>query len=152
MNFGPFEDVQPIMVLVDPLPAQYGDEGLTWKCLQIQCFRAENIPATLIGTLSSSPLEPLWQRACMGESSRCRGERSNVLRGEGGGVLEVELHTMAGILAARGLSWIGIAEREREGGKERGERGGRKGERWINVHCTLIKAPPTSGSPNCLVR
>ena len=39
-----------------------------------------------------------------------------MFRGEEGGVRDVELHMMAGMLAARGRSctWIAVCERERE--------------------------------------
>ena len=52
--------------------------------------------------ISFSSLDVL-RRLGSGECSR-RGERSNVLRGEGGGVLAVELHMMEGMLAALGRS------------------------------------------------
>ena len=64
----------------------------------------------MTGAGSLSSLEVLL-RLGRGECSR-RGERSSVLRGEGGGVLAMELHMIAGMLAARGRSWI-AGERER---------------------------------------
>lgn len=86
------------------------DTGLTWKCLHIQCLRAENTPVIVpmtMGAGSFSSLDVL-RRLGKGECSR-RGERSRVLRGEGGGVLAVELHMMAGMLDALGRSCTMIA-------------------------------------------
>ena len=94
---------RPIIRWVD----RFLDE-LTWKCLQIQWLRAEKTPVMvqeIAGgdvAISFSSLDVL-RRLGSGECSR-RGERSKVLRGEGGGVLAIELHMMAGMLAALGRS------------------------------------------------
>ena len=61
------------------------------------------------GIISFSSLDVL-RRLGRGECSR-RGERSNVLRGERGGVLAVELHMMAGMLPALGRSCIAAEAR-----------------------------------------